>query len=75
MLSNVTFPTPPSYCFSVPVDPTGSDGLPADAVTCATLGCHGLAAVTALTVQDTAAVEEMQAIAPELLDDQAALPA
>jgi hydroxymethylpyrimidine/phosphomethylpyrimidine kinase len=30
-----------------------------------------LAAVTALTVQDTAAVEDVQATSPELLDDQA----
>jgi hydroxymethylpyrimidine/phosphomethylpyrimidine kinase len=54
-----------------PVDPTGSDGLPADAVTCAHLGCHGLAAVTALTVQDTASVEEIQPVSPEWLDDEA----
>jgi hydroxymethylpyrimidine/phosphomethylpyrimidine kinase len=35
------------------------------------LGCHGLAAVTALTVQDTAGMEDVQAVTPELLDDQA----
>ncbi|WP_373454504.1 bifunctional hydroxymethylpyrimidine kinase/phosphomethylpyrimidine kinase [Bordetella genomosp. 9] len=67
----MTFPTPPIVLIFGPFDPTGSDGLPADAVTCASLGCHGLAAVTALTVQDTAAVEDVQAISPELLDDQA----
>jgi hydroxymethylpyrimidine/phosphomethylpyrimidine kinase len=67
----VTSPTPPLVLIFGPVDPTGADGLPADAVTCAGLGCHGLAAVTALTVQDTAAMEEVQAISPELLDDQA----
>jgi len=67
----VTSPTPPIVLIFGPFDPTGSDGLPADAVTCANLGCHGLAAVTALTVQDTAVVEDVQAIAPELLDDQA----
>ena len=53
------------------MDPTGADGLPADAVTCASLGCHGLAAVTALTVQDTAGLEEVHPVSPELLDDQA----
>jgi hydroxymethylpyrimidine/phosphomethylpyrimidine kinase len=67
----VNSPTPPIVLIFGPFDPTGSDGLPADAVTCANLGCHGLAAVTALTVQDTAAVEDVQAISPELLDDQA----
>lgn len=63
--------TPPLVLIFGPVDPTGSDGLPADAVTCARLGCHGLAAVTALTVQDTAAVEDVQSISPEMIDDQA----
>jgi hydroxymethylpyrimidine/phosphomethylpyrimidine kinase len=67
----VTLPTPPLVLIFGPADPTGSDGLPADAVTCARLGCHGLAAITAVTVQDTAAVEDVQAISPELLDDQA----
>lgn len=64
-------PTPPLVLIFGPVDPTGSDGLPADAVTCARLGCHGLSAITALTVQDTAAVEDVQPVSPELLDDQA----
>nr|WP_238925015.1 bifunctional hydroxymethylpyrimidine kinase/phosphomethylpyrimidine kinase [Achromobacter insuavis] len=54
-----------------PLDPSGADGLPADAVTCARLGCHGLAAVTALTVQDTAGIEEIHPVSPDLLDDQA----
>jgi hydroxymethylpyrimidine/phosphomethylpyrimidine kinase len=67
----VTSQIPPIVLIFGPFDPTGSDGLPADAVTCASLGCHGVAAVTALTVQDTAAVEDVQAISPELLDDQA----
>lgn len=71
MLSHVASATPPLVLIFGPVDPTGSDGVPADAVTCARLGCHGLAAVTALTVQDTAGVEEVQAVSPELLDDQA----
>jgi hydroxymethylpyrimidine/phosphomethylpyrimidine kinase len=64
-------PTPPLVLIFGPSDPTGSDGLPADAVTCARLGCHGLAAITAVTVQDTAAVEDVQPVSPELLDDQA----
>lgn len=63
--------TPPLVLVFGPLDPSGSDGLPADAVTCARLGCHGLAAVTALTVRDTAGIEEIHPISPELLDDQA----
>lgn len=62
---------PPLTLVFGPVDPTGADGLPADAVTCASLGCHSLAAVTALTVQDTAGIEEIHPVSPELLDDQA----
>ncbi|AEE65795.1 phosphomethylpyrimidine kinase [Bordetella pertussis] len=63
--------TPPLVLIIGPVDPSGADGLPADAVSCARLGCHALAAVTALTVQDTAGIEEVHPVAPELLDDQA----
>lgn len=63
--------SPPLALIFGPFDPTGADGLPADAVTFAGLGCHGLAAVTALTVQDTAGLEEVHPVSPELLDDQA----
>lgn len=63
--------TPPLVLLFGPLDPSGADGLPADAVTCARLGCHGLAAVTALTVQDTAGIEEIHPVSPDLLDDQA----
>lgn len=63
--------TPPLVLVFGPLDPSGSDGLPADAVTCASLGCHGLAAVTALTVRDTAGIEEIHPVTPDLLDDQA----
>ena len=58
---------PPVVLIFGPVDPSGTDGLPADAVTCARLGCHGLAAATALTVQDTAGIEEIHPTPPELL--------
>lgn len=63
--------TPPLILIFGPLDPTGADGLPADAVTSAQLGCHGLAAITALTVQDTAVIEDIQPVSAELLDDQA----
>jgi len=67
----VTSATPPLALIFGPVDPSGSDGIPADAVTTAQLGCHSLVAVTALTVQDTAATEDVQPVAPDFLDDQA----
>lgn len=62
---------PPLVLLFGPIDPTGADGLPADAVTCAALGGHGLAAPTALTVQDSATVEDIVALTPEQIDDQA----
>jgi hydroxymethylpyrimidine/phosphomethylpyrimidine kinase len=68
----VISPVPPPLALVFgPFDPTGADGLPADAVTFAGLGCHSLAVVTALTVQDTAGLEEVHPVSPELLDDQA----
>lgn len=67
----MTAVTPPIVLILGPLDPTGADGLPADAVTCARLGCHGLATVTALTVQDTAGIEDIHPTASDLLDDQA----
>lgn len=54
-----------------PFDPSGSMGLPADAVTCAELGCHAISVLTGTLVQDTAAVENIEPVSPELMDDQA----
>ncbi|NYT66620.1 bifunctional hydroxymethylpyrimidine kinase/phosphomethylpyrimidine kinase [Alcaligenaceae bacterium] len=63
--------TPPLVLIFGPFDPTGASSLPADAVTCANLGCHALSALTAIRVQDTAHIDEIQPISPESLDDQA----
>ncbi len=54
-----------------PFDPTGSDGLPADAITCAALGGHALSALTAITIQDSAQTETVLPCPPEQIDDQA----
>ena len=54
-----------------PFDPSGSTGLPADAITCAEFGCHAISALTGVLVQDTATVENVEPITPELMDDQA----
>ncbi len=54
-----------------PFDPTGSDGLPADAVTCAALGGHALSTLTAITTQDSAKTETVHPCAAEQIDDQA----
>lgn len=63
--------SPPIVLVIGPFDPSGSGGLPADAVTCATLGAHTISSVTSLHVQDTAAIEDVHDIASELIDDQA----
>lgn len=54
-----------------PFDPSGSTSLPADAVSCAELGCHAVSVLTGTLVQDTATLEAVEPITPELMDDQA----
>ena len=52
-------------------DPTGGAGLQADILTLASLGCHPLSVVTAITVQDTTGVEGVLPIDAEWVADQA----
>ena len=52
-------------------DPSGGAGVHADILTLASLGCHSLSAITAVTVQDTAGIDEIIALDPELVADQA----
>ena len=52
-------------------DPSGGAGLQADILTIASMGCHPLLAVTAITVQDTSGVDDVMAIDPEWVADQA----
>ena len=52
-------------------DPTGGAGLQADILTLASMGCHPLSVVTAVTVQDTVGVDDFLPIDPEWLADQA----
>jgi len=54
-------------------DPSGGAGLSADILTLASLGCHALPVVTAITVQDTAGVQDYLAVDAEWVDDQARL--
>lgn len=67
---NQPISTPVSLIFG-PFDPTGSDGLPADAITCAALGGHAVSTLTALTVQDSAKIESVSPCSAEQIDDQA----
>lgn len=52
-------------------DPSGGAGLSADILTAASLGCHALPVMTAITVQDTAGVEDYMAFDPDWVADQA----
>lgn len=64
-------PAPPLVLVFAGSDPTSGAGLQADLLTLGSLGCHGLSVVTALTVQDTAGVQEVMPIDAEWVVDQA----
>ncbi|MFA6061381.1 MAG: hydroxymethylpyrimidine/phosphomethylpyrimidine kinase [Gallionella sp.] len=52
-------------------DPSGGAGLQADMLTIASMGCHPLSVVTAVTVQDTSGVEDVLPMEAEWVVDQA----
>ncbi len=52
-------------------DPSGGAGVQADLLTIASMGCHPLSVVTAITVQDTSGVDDVLPIDPEWVVDQA----
>ena len=62
---------PPIVLTFAASDPTGGAGLQADLLTLASMGCHPLSVVTALTVQDTRGVEDWLAIDSDWVIDQA----
>lgn len=64
-------PAPPAVLSFAASDPTGGAGLQADILTLASLGCHPLSVVTALTVQDTAGVEAVLPVDAAWVSDQA----
>lgn len=57
-------------CFAAS-DPSGGAGLQADVMTLSSMGCHPLSVVTAITVQDSAGVEDVLAIDSDWVSDQA----
>lgn len=63
--------TPPIVLTFAGSDPTGGAGLQADILTLASLGCHPLSVVTAITVQDTTGVEAILPIEADWVADQA----
>lgn len=54
-------------------DPTGGAGVQADLMTIASLGCHPLSVITALTAQDTRGVDGLLAVEPDWVARQARL--
>lgn len=52
-------------------DPSGGAGMQADLLAIASMGCHPLSVVTAITVQDTSGVDDILPIDSEWVEDQA----
>ena len=66
-------PPPPIVLAFAGSDPTGGAGLQADLLTLSSMGCHALSVLTAITVQDTVGVEDVQAVDSDWVSDQARL--
>ena len=62
---------PPIVLTFAATDPSGGAGLQADILTIASMGCHPLSVVTAVTVQDTGGVDDVLPIDAEWVSDQA----
>lgn len=52
-------------------DPTGATGALADALTCASMGCHAVSALTLLAVQDSARLGDLSPCDGDSIEDQA----
>ena len=52
-------------------DPVGATGIQADLAAFAAMGCHGLSVITALAISDTTGAEDVQAVDPDWVADQA----
>jgi hydroxymethylpyrimidine/phosphomethylpyrimidine kinase len=64
---------PPLVLTFAASDPSGGAGVQADLLTLASMGCHPLSVITALTVQDTAGVDGVFPVDAEWVADQARL--
>jgi len=62
---------PPVVLTFAASDPSGGAGVQADILTLASMGCHPLSVITAITVQDTLGVEAVQPIDADWVADQA----
>jgi hydroxymethylpyrimidine/phosphomethylpyrimidine kinase len=62
---------PPLVLTFAASDPSGGAGVQADLITLASMGCHPLSVITAITVQDSLGVEGLLAIDSDWVADQA----
>ncbi|HMM53923.1 MAG TPA: hydroxymethylpyrimidine/phosphomethylpyrimidine kinase [Candidatus Desulfobacillus sp.] len=62
---------PPVVMVFAASDPSGGAGIQADIMTLSSLGCHPLTVLTALTVQDSAGVEDVLAVDADWVAGQA----
>jgi len=62
---------PPIVLTFAASDPSGGAGMQADILTLASMGCHPLSVLTAITVQDTMGVEAIQSLDADWVVDQA----
>src|SRR6188472_1806110 len=62
---------PPIVLTFAASDPSGGAGMQADLLTLASMGCHPLSVITAITVQDSLGVEGLLAIDSDWVADQA----
>ena len=62
---------PPIVLTFAASDPSSGAGMQADILTIASMGCHPLTVVTAITVQDTSGVDDVQSVDAELVMNQA----
>lgn len=61
--------SPPAILTIAGFDPSSGAGVTADIKTIAAHGCYGVACITALTVQSTSRVAQVEPIAPEIIRD------
>lgn len=65
--------SPPVVLSFAASDPSGGAGIQADIMTLSSMGCHALSVITAITVQDTAGVDDILPIDSDWVADQARL--
>jgi hydroxymethylpyrimidine/phosphomethylpyrimidine kinase len=71
MQADPGFTSPPIVLAFAASDPSGGAGIQADLLTLASMGCHPLSVITALTVQDTLGVEGILPVDADWVADQA----